>query len=69
VALLDAGSVGRDFHVFVEVTLEKQTREVIDRFEAEVVELPEVLECYLVTGESDYLLRVAVAAWAPTSAS
>ncbi|WP_273887235.1 Lrp/AsnC family transcriptional regulator [Rubrobacter naiadicus] len=60
VTLLNHEAVGRNFHVFVEVTLQKQTREVIDRFEAEVKKLPEVLECYLITGDSDYLLRVAV---------
>lgn len=61
VTLLDAEVIGRNLQVFVEVTMEKQTREIIDHFEAEVVKLPEVLECHLVTGDSDYLLRVAVA--------
>jgi Lrp/AsnC family leucine-responsive transcriptional regulator len=61
VALLNHEAVGRNFHVFVEVTLQTQTKESIDRFEKEVTKFPEVLECYLVTGESDYLLRVAVA--------
>lgn len=61
VALLNHEAIGRNFHVFVEVTLEKQTKESIDRFEAEVTEFSEVLECYLITGESDYMLRVAVA--------
>lgn len=61
VTLLDAEVIERDLQVFVEVTMEKQTREIIDCFEAEVVELSEVMECYLVTGDSDYLLRVAVA--------
>jgi Lrp/AsnC family leucine-responsive transcriptional regulator len=42
------------------VTLEKQTEAVLEVFEASIAGLPEVMECYLMTGDSDYLLRVVV---------
>lgn len=61
VALLNHEAIGRNFHVFVEVTLQTQTKKSIDQFEAEIMEFSEVLECYLITGDTDYLLRVAVA--------
>ena len=60
VTLLDARSIDLSVNVFVSVTLEKQVRERLQDFEAEVLRRPEVLECYLMTGESDYLLRVVV---------
>lgn len=60
VTLLDARSIGLAVNVFVNVTLEKQIRERLRDFEKEVVKRPEVVECYLMTGESDYLLRVVV---------
>jgi len=60
VSLLDAEAVGLPVSVFVSVSLEKQVEENLERFEAAVAERPEVMECYLMTGEADYLLRVVV---------
>ncbi|WP_172327192.1 Lrp/AsnC family transcriptional regulator [Mangrovicoccus sp. HB161399] len=44
--------------VIINITLERQTEEVFDRFEAAVRKHPEIHECYLMTGGADYLLRV-----------
>jgi DNA-binding Lrp family transcriptional regulator len=46
--------------VIVQITLDRQTEEHLARFEGSVRRLPEVRECYLMTGMSDYLLRVEV---------
>lgn len=59
--LIDPAAVNLPVSVFVSVTLERQVEERLEAFEAAVVERPEVLECYLMTGEADYLLRVVVA--------
>lgn len=60
VALLDPAMLGADVSVFIQVTLEKQTEVLLDVFEAAMAGFPEVMECYLMTGDSDYLLRVVV---------
>jgi Lrp/AsnC family leucine-responsive transcriptional regulator len=60
VALLDPVVVGANVSVFIQVTLEKQTEVLLEVFEAAMALLPEVMECYLMTGDSDYLLRVVV---------
>lgn len=60
VSLLDAQRVGLKVSVFIQVTLEKQIEPVLERFEAAIRDRPEVMECYLMTGEADYLLRVVV---------
>jgi DNA-binding Lrp family transcriptional regulator len=60
VALLDPGSVGLGVSVFVQVSLERQAEQGLGEFEKRVLERPEVLECYLMTGDADYLLRVVV---------
>ena len=60
VTLLEPKSIDLSVNVFVNVTLEKQVEERLREFEHAVRERPEVLECYLMTGESDYLLRVVV---------
>ncbi|HYH17122.1 MAG TPA: Lrp/AsnC family transcriptional regulator [Azospirillum sp.] len=60
VALLDPAAIDLSVNVFVNVTLERQVEERLEAFEAAVVQWPEVLECYLMTGEADYLLRVVV---------
>lgn len=59
VALVDQKAVGLPVSVFISIKLERQHEEDLDRFEAEVSTYPEVLECYLMTGTRDYLLRVA----------
>ncbi len=61
VALLDAEQVGLALSVFINVSLDRQTKDTVDRFEQAVGSYPQVLECYWMTGETDYLLRVAVA--------
>jgi Lrp/AsnC family leucine-responsive transcriptional regulator len=58
VALVDQKSVGLSVSVFVSVRLEKQIERVLETFEEAVQNWPEVMECYLMTGDSDYLLRV-----------
>ena len=58
VSLLDQGAVGFPVSVFVNVTLERQVESALEQFEAAIGKRPEVLECYLMTGDADYLLRV-----------
>jgi Lrp/AsnC family transcriptional regulator, leucine-responsive regulatory protein len=60
VTLLDPAAVGLPVSVFVQVTLERQVEHALDTFERTVLGWPEVLECYLMTGDSDYLLRIVV---------
>lgn len=60
VALLNARKVGRQTTVFVEITLSGQTDDILDAFEKAVSRVPEVLECHLMAGTADYLLKVAV---------
>ncbi|ARO13593.1 leucine-responsive regulatory protein [Ketogulonicigenium robustum] len=58
VALLDPRKVRRQTTVFVEITLSGQADEVLDSFERAVARVPQVLECHLMTGAADYLLKV-----------
>ena len=60
VTLVDQKAVGLSVSVFVNVTLEKQVEEALDLFESFISERPEVMECYLMTGDADYLLRIVV---------
>jgi len=60
VGLVDPGAVGLPVSVFVQVTLERQVEHALETFENAVQERPEVMECYLMTGDADYLLRVVV---------
>ena len=57
-ALVDQKMVGLPISVFVSIKLEKQREEELSRFEEAVRRCPEVVECYLMTGPRDYLLRV-----------
>jgi len=61
VALLDPTAIGLPVSVFVNVTLERQVETALERFEAAILKRPEVMECYLMTGDADYLLRVVTA--------
>ena len=61
VALLDPVAAGLSVSIFVQVTLDRQIESALTTFEEAVAGRPEVMECYLMTGSSDYLLRVAVA--------
>ncbi len=58
VALLDARRLGWPTTVFVEITLSGQADELLDAFEAAVRRVPDVLECHLMAGSADYLLKV-----------
>lgn len=58
--LVDPERIGPILSVFIHVTLERQSGKVLDVFEKTVANLPEVMECYLMTGDADYLLRVVV---------
>ena len=58
VALVDQNAVGLPVSVFVNVRLEKQIERALEKFEEIVQDWSEVMECYLMTGDSDYLLRV-----------
>ena len=61
VSLVDSLKVGLKLSVFINVTLERQVESALERFEESIKLRPEVMECYLMTGESDYLIRVVVA--------
>jgi Lrp/AsnC family leucine-responsive transcriptional regulator len=60
VTLLEPKRIGLTVSVMVQVTLEKQVEPALDAFEKAVRDRPEVMECYLMTGDADYLLRVLV---------
>ena len=59
VMLLDPVAAGLAGAAFVSVTLDQQGRATLDRFEKDVRRHPEIIECYLLAGAADYLLRVA----------
>ncbi|MDE2430680.1 MAG: Lrp/AsnC family transcriptional regulator, partial [Burkholderiales bacterium] len=58
VTLLNPHALGLGVSVFIQVSLEKQVGGALHTFEQVIHECPEVMECYLMTGDSDYLLRV-----------
>jgi len=60
VMLVDQGAIGKSGNVFVRVTLDGQQREKLFGFEEAISSVPEVMECYLMSGDVDYLLRVIV---------
>jgi Lrp/AsnC family leucine-responsive transcriptional regulator len=61
VALLDPRRIGRTTTVFVEIKLAGQSDEVLNAFEAAVRRVPDVLECHLMAGTADYLLKILAA--------
>jgi Lrp/AsnC family transcriptional regulator, leucine-responsive regulatory protein len=61
VTLLDPAKVALPVSVFVNVTLERQVEQALENFETAILARPEVMECYLMTGDADYLLRVVTA--------
>jgi Lrp/AsnC family leucine-responsive transcriptional regulator len=61
VALCDTKSLGLGLNVFISITLKEQSRKALAEFEHCIAEHDEVMECYLMTGDSDYLIRVALA--------
>lgn len=60
VALLDAKQLGLHLNVFISISLKQQNRKALQAFEDRICARDEVMECYLMTGDADYLLRVAV---------
>ena len=60
-ALIDQQKAGYPVNVFVSITLDRQQQADLESFENAVRRIPEVMECYLMTGEHDYLLRLVVA--------
>ncbi len=60
VALLNQKEAGLSGNVFVHIALHREEQSELDAFESAVQSIPEVMECYLMTGEFDYLLRVVV---------
>ncbi len=60
VGLVDQTLAGYPDNVFVRITLHSQQQSDLTSFEQAVAGLPEVMECYLMSGDSDYLLRVIV---------
>ncbi len=58
VAMVDPRKIGLATTVFVEITLSGQADELLEAFEREVARVPEVLECHLMAGKSDYILKV-----------
>lgn len=60
VTLLEPAVLGLNVNVFIQVSLEKQVEDALSYFEQAINERPEVMECYLMTGDADYLLRVLV---------
>jgi DNA-binding Lrp family transcriptional regulator len=60
-ALLNQAKAGLSGNVFVHIGLHREEQSELAAFEDAVREIPEVMECYLMTGEFDYLLRVVVA--------
>ena len=61
VGLVDQTRAGYPDSVFVQITLNSQQRNDLAAFEEAVRELPEVMECYLMSGDADYIIRVIVA--------
>lgn len=61
VALLDPSKIRRNLVIFVEISLNSQASDVLARFEEAVARSPEIMECHLMAGDADYLLRIAAA--------
>lgn len=59
-AILNESRLGGSMTVFTWVSLTDQNRESLDAFEESMAKLPEVMDCYLMTGDADYLIRIAV---------
>jgi Lrp/AsnC family transcriptional regulator, leucine-responsive regulatory protein len=61
VAIANPAALGLGLNVFINISLKTQSKESLAHFEQRISEHDEVMECYLMTGDSDYLIRVAVA--------
>ncbi len=60
-ATLNRGALGLSNEFFVEISLSAQTEEAFEKFEKAVQRVPEILECHLMSGQFDYLLRIVAA--------
>lgn len=60
VALVDPAAVGLGLNVFIHVSLERQVEKTLQQFQNAIHRFPEIVECYLMTGDADFLLRVVV---------
>lgn len=60
VAITNAAALGLGLNVFISISLKSQEKAALNQFEKRICEHDEVMECYLMTGDSDYLIRVAV---------
>ncbi len=60
VALLDEVKIGKSIQVFCQVTLSIHSKEVIDNFKKQIAKLHEVMGCYHVSGNYDFLLKIGV---------
>ena len=58
-AALDASKLGHDVLVLMQITLHGQSADMMSEFETEVAKIPQVLACFLIAGENDYILRVS----------
>jgi Lrp/AsnC family transcriptional regulator, leucine-responsive regulatory protein len=61
VAIANPSALGLGLNVFISISLKTQSKEALAEFERRIAEHDEVMECYLMTGDSDYLIRVALA--------
>lgn len=60
VALVDPPALGIGLNVFISISLKSQDKQALADFERRIAEHDEIMECYLMTGDADYLIRVAV---------
>jgi Lrp/AsnC family leucine-responsive transcriptional regulator len=60
VAVVDQDKAGLPVSVFASIKLERQREDELDRFAKAISRWPEIVECYLMTGQRDYLLRIVV---------
>ena len=60
VALANAAALGLGLNVFISISLKEQSKAALAEFEQRIAEHDEVMECYLMTGDSDYQMRVAL---------
>ncbi len=61
ITLLDSEKLGLNLTAMISVTMEKHTAELFEKFERDAADLPEVIDCYLVTGQdSDFLIKALI---------
>lgn len=60
VALVDKKAVKRDFIVLCHVRLQQHNKEHINHFEKEILKFPEIMECFHVSGDYDYILKICL---------